>query len=248
MTNTTAPIRSLSNPDSFDFERMNVELERERAWYKDAPRFETIRDIGAAYRAGELVRVFSSEDIRLIARFEEKLEGFWPYLTPRANAMKDELGRRWRDLLWEDYGIHRENTMTDMLASTSMVRSMRYQRKIIAVGKLSSPDSNHCRGESVDFDDSGYYTLDRDSGIIYSRSHPGRAVGKKEIREELREKNPMKDEPVYDGGYDPRINEAARRVAEMMHSEGKINLVKEFQGTPNACLHMTVSPDYELAA
>lgn len=248
MAMITAPVKALSAPTVADFERMNLDLAQERAWYQGVPRFETIRDIGKAFRAGNLVRVYSTDDIHLIARLEEKVEGYWPYLTPRADAMKNELARRWRTVLWEDYGIHRENTMTDMLAATSMVRTERYQKKIVAAGKLASPDSNHCIGESIDFDDSGYYTLDRVSGIIYSRSHPGRAKGKQEVREELREKHPMKDEPIYDDTYDPRVNEAARRVAEMMHDEGKVNLVKEFQGTPNACLHMTVSPDYELAA
>ena len=245
MSLATAPVKTLSTPTEADFEKMNFDLARENAWYEGAPRFETIRDIGRAFRSGELVRVYSTEDIRLIARLEEKVEGFWPYLTPRAAGMLGELGDRWRVMLWQEYGVHSE---IDMLAATSMARSQRYQDKIVAAGKLASANSKHCVGVSVDLDNSGYYSRDPSTGLIYSVSHPGRKNGKQKIREELQAMNPMDHEPIYEGVYDPRITEAAQRVAELMHGEGKINLVKEFEGTPNACMHMTVSPDYELAA
>lgn len=241
----TAAIKGLVEATPSEFERLEQGMARERAWYEGTPSFGNIRDIGNAFHLGELVRVHSTEDIRLIARLEQKVEGFWPYLTPRAAGMLGELGNRWRVMLWQDYGVQTEN---DMLAATSMVRTARYQKKLIEAGKLASPDSNHCRGESVDLDNTGYYSRDPSTGLVYSVSHPGRENGKQKIREELQAMNPMNHEPVYGGIYDPRITEAAQRVAELMYDEGKINLVKEFEDTPNACMHMTVSPDYELAA
>lgn len=229
--------------DASDNERagLDASLTRERTWYANAPRFQTDADIKEAVERGELVLVNNTDDFLLTARFKSGAEGFSPYLTPRAKRMTEDFSHYWRVLLWQDYQIQ---PPVDFLAATSMVRSQVYQDKIVSGGRLASPDSTHCTGNAIDFDSSGYYRLGP-NGEIWSHTHPGRRAGQLAVRAELEKRfGVMPDAPQIAGWYNPQINEAAERVAQAMHDEGLINLVKEFSGTPNATLHLAVSPDY----
>lgn len=242
MALSTEPIISLTDPT--ELERIHLEegLARERMWYGDAPRFQTDEDIKAAIHNGALVPVLDTDDFRKTARFSREVEGFISYVTPGALRMIQEFSQRWRVLLWEEYHVQH---LLDVLAATSMARAQVYQDKLVQSGmKLAVPDSTHCTGNAVDFDASGYYRLDAE-GNFWSHAHPGRRAGSLAVKAQLEARHgEMPDAPRIAPWYDGQITEAAIRVAEAMHNEGSINLVREYVGTPNETLHMAVNPDY----
>lgn len=229
-----------ATPEERNF--LDTHLAQEREWYKDAPRFMTDGDIEAAFLLGDLVEVKNTDDIQLIGRFhgEGRAENK-PYLTPRAAQMLETFTNLWRVKLWEDYHLQTGETR---LSVTSMVRSQARQDALVAdARKLASPDSTHCTGNAVDIDVSGYYSV-WNGGFIEVHSHPGRQKSditevSKGLAARYGDTGSRKQAEVYD--Y--RITEAAIEVAQQMHEAGDINLVHEFAGTPNACLHMAVNPD-----
>lgn len=223
---------------------LDTKLEREREWYSNTSRLQNKSDIALAILRRELVRVEDTDDIYKVGRFRSQpsIEGYTPYLTPRATRMLTDFGNIWRTILWQDFQVQ---TSFERLAVTSMVRTQRYQDRLVAdPAKLASPDSTHCTGNAVDIDVSAYYRFDAE-GNIWSHAHPGRKAGQIAIGQQLETSLGKLETPTLRADwYDPTITDAAVMAAERMHAAGSINLVKEFTDTPNACLHMAVNPDY----
>jgi hypothetical protein len=227
------PHQSYGRASSEELEGLDQQLVRERAWYADARRYRTNRGIHRAVRRGALVEVRDSDDLQLIDRFKREPQTYVPYLTPNALRMAHDFGNLWRMTLWQS-GIQ---DGLDRLAVTSMVRSKKYQRHIVSSGSLAVPDSTHCTGNAVDFDMAGYYRMNQD-GRIVAHGHPARQARHRRV-------SLLINRPVAElGYYDPRVTDAALRVATLMHDAGVINRIHEFPSTPNACLHLAAAPDY----
>lgn len=223
-------------------ERMNLDqhLAREREWYKDSPRFQTLDDVQDAVSNGVLVTLEPDENIRLVGRFfSSEFVGHQPHATPRAAVMARELGVLWRKQLESEYGIVDPSLY---LSLTSATRFQRYQDQIVAEGKLASPDSTHCTGNALDFDVSALYQLI--DGKFVSISDARRHKGQRMIQEHIRRQAGGQGVQTEIGqGYDERYTHAAILAARLMHQSGEINLIEEFSGTENACLHMAVNPE-----
>ncbi len=239
-------IPGLSVPGDADFAALERGLARERQWFADAPRFQSDEDVQAAIVAGELQELHNSLDVRRIARFEVQAPGFTPFLRPRAWQAVHDFSQLWRDILDED--SNRYEVSPRRLAITSMVRSQAYQNRLIVQGKkLASPDSTHCVGMAFDVDVSAYYYVYSD-GIAHSASDPRRASGQLAIAGQLQQRYGDTHHAITGQSlYVASVTDAAVAAARIMHNQGVINLVEEFTGTENACLHIAVSPEYQAA-
>lgn len=240
-----APILSLVAASAQDKAALEAKLERERLWYEDAPRFQDGTEIGQAIDRGALVHIDDDDgNIHRIGRFRSAtpVEGYVSFLTPTARRLYVDFGNLYRTVLEQEFGIDDPRIR---LAATSMARTQQYQDRLVAVpGKLASADSRHCNGVAFDVDVSAYYRVD-EQGNRWSYSHPRRKVGQIAIGQQLEQQLGELAQPTFRADdYSPAVTEAAVEVAEHLHATGAINLVKEFMGTPNACLHIAVNPDY----
>jgi hypothetical protein len=232
---------SLATPSKTEYAEMDIALQREREWYKDSPRYLVKKDIKRAISNHELVQLSESEDLKPIARFNTSIEGFTPYLTPNALRVAKAFGCLWRVIMEEQYGIADPALK---LAVTSMVRTQKYQDKLVGSGRFASADSIHCTGNAFDIDVSGYYSLvDNDTAISHvdpRRKAAGQRIGSF-IAQSLGE---TFNAESHDGSYDKRVTESALWTAEVLFKEYEINRVHEFKDSPNACLHIAVNPDF----
>lgn len=240
-TSKSSLLPSLASPSEFEIATMDRALYREREWYRDMPRFEKKKDIETALKKRTLVRVGETKHLRPIARFNTSMDGFIPYLTPKAMRASRAFGDLWRIVLEQKYEI---NDPSLRLAITSMVRTQKYQNLLVESGRFASPDSTHCTGNAFDIDLSGYYSHTKDEKVL-SHVDPRRQEASRKIGSLIAQKigEPYANTSHADM-YDPRITQAALLAAEVMYEEESINMIHEFKGTPNACLHIAVNPDY----
>ncbi|MHB1865307.1 MAG: DUF5715 family protein [Candidatus Saccharimonadales bacterium] len=204
-----------------------IQLEPELKWHEGSVRYADELAIQRAISLGELVEFKQSSDIARIRGFDYcRTTSQLPFLHPVAHQVVSMLGHKWREILEEDYGIISPNTR---LSISSMVRSQQYQDIIVAAGKLAHPNSTHCTGYAFDIDASGYYSLNQ--GQLLPVIDPKRQVS---VEDQI-------------DGYDARINAAALGAARILQQEGVINLVPEFSGSANACLHISCNPHLQAA-
>lgn len=241
MAITDAPtIRGFSEPGEEDFELLNTKLAREREWYKDAEVFETYQDIQRAIASENLVPLHHNHNIRLVQRFADHPEKYVPAAKMATRAIVHSFGMQWRAMT-EQRGL---KVVPVRLAVTSLVRPVEQNDEIVSRGALAVPDSRHTNGAAADFDGAGYYEYK--DGIWWSVGHPGREEQQQKILEELQKTQPeVVDRLSYSYDYNPEIMQAAWDVAHLMHERMEINLVGEFEGTPNATMHMAADPYFQ---
>ncbi len=213
--------------------QLDHQLQRERAWYMGAHRYNTNQEIDQAYLHGDLVKVHATDDLQPTGRFTNDADLYLPYLAPNAHRMLTDFGNLWRVTLWNS-GIQDPSYR---LAVTSMVRSQLYQDGLVRSTTLASPDSTHCTGNAVDIDAAGFYRRDY-AGQVIAHGHSGRRENHRKISQKINRT------PVELGHYDARITDAAIYIADLLHTAGLINRIHEFPDTPNACLHLAAVPDY----
>jgi uncharacterized protein YcbK (DUF882 family) len=243
-TSKSPLLPSLASPTEFELAVMDRALYRERQWYQDAARFQTKKDIKSAIKKRELILVEASKDLKPIARFNASLDGYTPYLTRNAYRASKAFGSLWRMVLAREYNIKDPSLR---LAITSMVRTQKYQNILVENGRFAAADSTHCTGNAFDVDISGYYSIQSKNQAI-SHVDPRRRAASAKIGQLIAQKvgEPLLHQAQSDH-YDHRITEAALLAAEVLHEEEAINLIHEFKDTPNACLHIAVSPDFKMS-
>lgn len=233
-------IPSVINPTNEQLAGMDSLLERERAWYADEPRFHSREDIFRAIGRGTLTQLHQSQHLRPIARFAKRPEGFDPYLTSRAWRFVHDFAESWRTKLQESFDNH---SLDLRLAVTSMVRHQTYQNQLVQAKRYASIDSTHCTGNAVDIDVSGYYHILPDATAL-SYVDPRRHKARMKIADILSERLGNEQKSVFTEEYCPSVTVSAIQTAREFHDDGAINLIEEFAGTENACLHIAVNPDY----
>lgn len=230
-------IESFAKPTATDRASLDAQLVREQGWYGTTPRYATNDTIVLDRLNGNLTTLKADANLQPARRFYDMPERFLPYVTPQAHFMMTELGFRWRGLL-DAAGLDYPDVR---LSIGSMIRSIADQQKIVQAGKLAVLGSTHCTGNAVDVDGGAYYIMD-DEGMI-ACGPPERREKQQEVKAALALVNPeMAAGLRYSYDYDPRVIEGAWTAAQAMHDEGRINLVREMEGTPSACLHMAANP------
>ncbi len=208
----------LENPTRASMEEIKkVEKlsEIKREWWKNSPAFLTTKDILEGVENGILDKVESDENVKLIMRFENPdLKDWQPYLYRDTALLLKEIGRKWREKM------NRGNLPKNIiLAVTSLVRSVKYQEKIIERGKLAISNSPHTKGQSFDIDGCGYY--ENDSVV-----------------------NPRQSEN-YKDVYNQRIHQLLKESLKEMKKGNCLNYILEYENTDNQCFHITRNPAVE---
>ncbi len=233
-------IRSFARSNEEERTRLNELLAPERAWYAGAERFATDHDVDLAIKAGRLVLVSDDNNLRRIGRFRLP-EHRHPAaaVTPPTLAAMQLFGQTWRAQL-SLFDISQERTLR--LAVTSMVRSQAYQNKLVQANALAVQDSTHCTGGAFDVDNSGYYRLVGSEVVAYG--HPERVQQRAELHRSIDNNLGRLRDTIYHDDYDERVTQAALAAAKILGEQGLLNVVPEFQGSPNAVLHMAVNPAF----
>ena len=215
---------------------MQDETKVERDWYRGAPRFLKDDDIVKAVVSGALVKIEQSDNILPTMRYRNpELHTIYPpYLTPKSAELLRDIGTMWRARC-DELGIDKNIR----LALTSMSRTVEYQEKIIASGKLAQPDSPHTNGEAFDIDGSGYYVGDV---AVNNRAHE-----KSSFRNAFADiANPGQDSPEFRPDlYDPMVISVLIEVLNELKKEGRIHYLEEFPGTNNECYHVCRNPNWK---
>ena len=244
MSNTEAKkplLPSLATPSKQEYAEMDRALYKERQWYMDTTRFQKDEHIQREIRQGNLVKMNETNELKPIARFNASMEGFTPYLTPRALRAAWAFGSLWRVVLEKQFSIEDRSLR---LAVTSMTRSQEYQDTLVESGRFASPDSTHCTGNAFDIDVSGYYSYVSKENIV-SHVDPRRRKASQHIGNLIAQQIGGSPSTTSQADfYDERVTEAALWTAEVLYEEEVINRIHEFKDTPNACLHIAVNPDY----
>jgi hypothetical protein len=225
-----------------DLSKVHADTRRELAWHNHTLRYASSRAIASAFGSGKLEQVMADENFSPIARYlnPDLRHIYPPYLRPYAHTALKKLTTAWRSEATQ-LGVDARVK----LAVTSMVRSLAYQDRLIEAGKLAISDSVHTAGAAFDIDCSGYYVVE-DEQVVRVSERPAsyiRAIGKQLARQGTRFVPPAVSED-----FDGRVSLALERAATDLHDAGIINAVREFSGTPNACLHVAVNPALQRAA
>lgn len=137
---------------SFELERVRNEAKIEMVWWGD----NAIRNVREALRAGTLVKVpnewtIEGSGFRLIRNLRDGTEP--NLLSPQAYGLLKLLVKRWRD----DIRGYRLNTLDVLLSLTSLYRTRKIQKRLIAQGANAAMFSSHEAGMAFDIDPVGYY-------------------------------------------------------------------------------------------
>ena len=217
-------------------EDMTDETRVEREWHKNSQRFFTDEDIVKALASSVLVKIEPSENILPTMRYRnpDLHTVYPPYLTPVAAELLSNIGEMWRARC-DELGIDKNIR----LALTSMSRTVEYQEKIIASGKLAQPDSPHTNGEAFDIDGSGYYLGDV---AVNNRAHE-----KSNFRAAFAGiADPGQDSPDFRPDlYDPTVISVLIEVLNKLQKEDRIHYLEEFPGTNNECYHICRNPGWK---
>ncbi len=197
-----------------EMEEVKKLSETERAWWRDFPLYETNEQILEDFEKGILAKIEDDENLKLIMRFSNpELENWQPYLAKETARLLREVGEKWREKM-------RSAGLPDdiHLAVTSLIRTKKYQEKIIKAGKLAMPDSPHTKGQSFDIDGCGYYIEDN---VV----------------------NPRQCEN-YQEIYKPLVHQILEEILSEMKDKGRLSFIQEYKGSDNQCFHMTRNPAY----
>lgn len=238
----TDPLASFrfTKSDLHDLAGVEALLTREREWYGGVESFQANHDIARAVADRRLRLASNTDTFRLIRRFADRPDTWRPFLNAAALRLRDEHGVLFQKIL-ADAGV---DSTSIRLAEVSMTRTQTYQDTLVALpGQLAVADSTHTRGGARDVDVAGYYEL-RD-GLVVSVSTPDREPAQQRFLAMLREENgPGFELPVYEYTNETVVFDAAIEAARILQERGDINLVPEYAGTPNACLHIAADPNY----
>jgi hypothetical protein len=237
-------VQGFSKPDEVKAGMVgsDVGLATERAWYKDAERFQTYSDVLAAVACAKLVPIEADGNIQLSGRLHSKnpdVEKDFPaYLTPHAAQNMTELGHRWREVA-DGMGVPE----TVRLAATSLVRTQVRQDLIVASGKFAVPDSTHVAGGAYDFDLAGYYQRLSDGREAAVSLRP--VAPQLTIAEAFGSEYGITDNPPVRLGpehYDHRVTAALLIARKQMLQEGSLAGLVEMPTTLNTSLHVAAAP------
>lgn len=227
-------IPRLSQPTDFERQHISQATSIERRWYAGEQTYDDRSQVFAGYEAGELVIVDPNANIQPIMRLMTGRTGRFRMLTPLAKHRLDELSSCWRHLVHKR-GLGDAGSLR--LAVTSMIRTTEQQQFLIADGALATEDSVHTYGGAFDIDAAGYYRLDHDGpGGAVSVPHPDRP------QIEVDGANPQLSRQPRPELFDERVIESLFDTARLFAGSRAVNVVVEFAGTINQCLHIAANP------
>lgn len=225
-----------------DQRQIDQKSQLERSWHKNTPRYQTRQDVITAFQNKELVRIGLTKNYRPITRLlnpDTDLQ-YPPFLKKNAQKVLNKLTKRWRKQLTKEFGQRYKNVL---LALTFLVSSEEYKKELLNTpGKILNAEGTHATGYTFDIDASSYYI--QDGGNFYSVTDPRRnpSIVKKSTSNLIKIGGPKMHTLTSKEEYSSRITEILTEEAQKLFKEGLINLIIEYPGTQNCCLHICTKP------
>ncbi|HRV76399.1 MAG: hypothetical protein H6799_00955 [Candidatus Nomurabacteria bacterium] len=222
--------------------QIEQDSKQELNWHKQTPRYQTNQDIQVAFQKRELVKIGETKDYRPITRLlnpDTDLQ-YPPYLRPEAKKVLDELASIWRSKVRSKYKNGYSNVL---LPLTFLVCSEDYKKELLKTpGKILNSEGTHATGYTFDIDASSYYIKEGDN--FFSVADPRRnpdiiqqntenliKIGGSKMHT-LRTSKP----------YNKQLTDLLVETAQELHASGKANVILEYAGSQNQCLHICVKP------
>jgi hypothetical protein len=225
-----------------DLAQVNRETELEFSWHLKTPRFQTNLDIQEAFQKGELVQIGLTENYRPISRFlnpDTNLQ-YPPYLNERSKQVLDEITVNWRSKVTQEFGNECDNVLVPI---TFFVCSEEYVQALKSTpGKIISDQGTHSTGFTFDLDASSYYLKEGDefSSVTDPRRNPDIIKSNKDglIKVAGSALHTKSSNQIYN----QRITDLLVEAALESKVNGKANVIVEYEGTQNRCLHICAKP------
>ncbi|MDQ5913400.1 MAG: hypothetical protein QG623_18 [Patescibacteria group bacterium] len=214
----------------------------ELTWHQETPRFQTNEEIQEAYRIGELVKIGVTKDYRPITRLlnsDTDLQ-YPPYLRPNAKKVLDELASIWRSKVKHKYGKQYDNAL---LPLTFLVCSEAYKKELLKTkGKILNSQGTHPTGYTFDVDASSYYLKKGDQFFSVADPRRDAAIIQKSTENLIKIGGSKHHTLRTSEPYNEHLTNLLVETARELHSSGKANVILEYPGTQNQCLHICVKP------
>lgn len=208
----------------------------ERKWHEKTPALKSHKEVIEKHRSGQLKKVAGNDNFLPILRLRnpELIKEYPPFLTEAAAQLLEEICTRWRQ------EMNKTGADPDIrVAITSMVRTKKYQKKLVRAGKLADPKSVHTKGEAFDIDASGYYL--GETPINARKNIQGSyAAAFKKMSAEIKA-------PAFGdySKYNPKVHKLLKKVLTEMQKEEKLHFIHEFPNTKNDVFHVCRNPEYK---
>lgn len=240
--------QGLVETDPKEFRAAQKKLSIEMEWHKNSPRYQNEDDILQDYAKGVLKKVVTTKYYRPTFRLinPDLHPTYPPFLRKRAIKSLKSIGKKWKKEVVKidpDY-------KNIYIPVTSLIRSLRYQDELVALGRFASKNSTHCTGFTFDLDASSYYL--KEGGEYTSVTDPRRKsastkkiisnIGKniRSIAKDSEGKFHTNASTSHE--YDQRVTDILVKVAQKEGIKGNINVLVEFEGTENRAVHVCTRP------
>lgn len=237
--------KSLIDVSASDLEQVEIDGQRERNWHKQSKRYQTDQDIQDAFNEKRLLKVGVTTNYRPITRLLNPANNlkYPPYLKNEALKILNELAHNWRKKLTEKFSSKYNDVL---LPLTFLTCSEDYRQELLKDStKIVGKEGTHTTGYTFDIDASSYYKKDGES--FASVADPRRA--QKIISNNTKNLTKIGGEFMHtqqaSEAYNPEVTQTLIDCAKELHKAQKINLIVEYPGTQNCCLHISVKPNSE---
>lgn len=240
--------QGLVEKDPKEFEAAQQILNIEMDWHKNSHRYSSESEILKDYKRGVLKKVETTRYYRPIFRLinPDLHSTYPPFLHKKALKALKSICKDWKREIKKIDPSYKDI----YVPVTSLVRSIRYQNELIALGKFASKNSTHCTGFTFDLDASSYYL--KEGGEFKSVTDPRRkAPTTSKVVEKISNniRNIAKDSQgkyhtkiSTSNEYDKRVTDALVSAAKKKSLSGQINFLVEFEGTENRVVHVCAKP------
>jgi hypothetical protein len=133
-----------------------------------------------------------------------------------------------------------------LLPLTFLVCSEDYRQELLKDStKIVGKEGTHTTGYTFDIDASSYYIKDGESFASVADPRRAQQIISSNTKNLTKIGGSFMHTQQANEVYNPEVTQILIACAEEMYSQGKINLIIEYPGTQNCCLHISVKPSSE---
>ncbi len=237
--------KSLIDVSASDLKQIEIDGQREHNWHKQTKRYQTDQDVQNGFTDGQLLKVEITSDYRPITRLLNPANNlkYPPYLKKEALEALKQLASNWRMQLTKKYSKKYDNLL---LPLTFLVCSEDYRQELLKDStKIVGKEGTHTTGYTFDIDASSYYIKDGESFASVADPRRAQQIISSNTKNLTKIGGSFMHTQQANEVYNPEVTQILIACAEEMYSQGKINLIIEYPGTQNCCLHISVKPSSE---
>jgi hypothetical protein len=237
--------KSLIDVSASDLEQIEIDGQRERNWHKQSKRYQTDQDIQDAFNEKRLLKVGVTTNYRPITRLLNPANNlkYPPYLKNEALKILNELAHNWRKKLTEKFSSKYNDVL---LPLTFLTCSEDYRQELLKDStKIVGKEGTHTTGYTFDIDASSYYKKTEESYASVADPRRAQQIINNNTKNLTKIGGAFMHTQQASEAYNPEVTQTLIDCAREMHKTQKINLIVEYPGTQNCCLHISVKPNSE---